>query len=83
MILCILCGHQWNLKERSNVIQFDDMGYPLRLFICECDRCKKNDQMWIDSSECKEDVVLKWTEEENIPIPPKGYKKLFTNGLFR
>lgn len=70
----LLCSHNWKLKERSNVIQFDDMGYPLRLFICECSKCGRVEQMWIDSCESKSDVVCEWTKETNILVPPKAYK---------
>lgn len=75
-MLCKLLGHKWVLSERSNVIQFDDMGYPLRLFNCQCSRCKKHERMWIDSTECNKDVELKWTKENAIPIPQiaKGRK---------
>lgn len=69
MLLCKIKGHDWKLKERSNVIQFDEMGYPLRLFICECSKCGKSEQMWFDSTECKKDVVLEWSREVGIPIP--------------
>lgn len=41
--------------KRSNVIQYDSMGYPLRLVIMS-----DGSQMWIDSYESKGDVVLKW-----------------------
>ena len=71
-ILCRVFGHEWHTKERSNVIQYDTMGYPLRLFICECTRCKKTKQLWIDSAECKSDVRLLWTTEDNLPIPPSA-----------
>lgn len=49
--------------ERSNVIQFDDMGYPLRLCILKCE-CGMTDQAWLDTGkryEMKEnDVECKW-----------------------
>lgn len=62
-IICkIFKGHKWVIKECSNVIQYDSMGYPLRLCICECSRCHKSDQQWIDSNECKSDVILKWSD---------------------
>ena len=70
--------HIWKIKERSNIIQYDNMGYVLRLFIVECS-CGKSKQMWIDSAECKSDCVCKWFEEDtSIPIPPKAYhERLF------
>lgn len=61
------CNHDWKVTERSNVLQQDDMGYPLRLFICECRKCGKSDQVWYDVSEeaLKEletgkSVLLEW-----------------------
>ena len=76
-LLCKIFGHKYWVKNRSNVIQFDTMGYPLRLFIVRCDCCGKEKMMWIDSTECKQDVVLKWSDEyENgAPIPPSAIKE--------
>ena len=61
------CSHDWHITERSNVLQLDDMEYPLRLFICKCSKCGKSDQQWIDvaEEELKEletgqSVLLKW-----------------------
>lgn len=61
------CNHDWETTERSNVIQQDDMGYPLRLCIWECSKCGKSDQVWLDVSEealkeleTGESVLLKW-----------------------
>lgn len=45
------CSHKWEITERSNALQQDDMGYPLRLFICKCSKCGKYDQQWIDVAE--------------------------------
>ena len=45
------------IKERSNVIQYDDMGYPLRLIINN-----KGKQVWLDTEERDGDVVLEWTK---------------------
>lgn len=56
-------SHYFKVVERSNVIQFDDMGYPLRLCIVKCS-CGETDQMWIDTTERNEDIVLKWSEGE-------------------
>ena len=47
------------IVEYSNIIQFDEMGYPLRLVI---DRNGK--QLWIDTVERDDDVVLKWELKE-------------------
>lgn len=43
------------IKERSNIIQYDDMGYPLRLVIN-----KYGKQVWIDTVEREGDLVLSW-----------------------
>lgn len=47
----IKCNHKWRVTEISNVLQLDEMGYPLRLVICKCDKCGKSDQQWWDVSE--------------------------------
>ena len=46
------------IKIRSNVIQFDEMGYPLRLCIFS-----DGEHRWVDTYEKEGDVVLKWVEE--------------------
>lgn len=43
------------ITDRSNVIQYDSMGYPLRLVILD-----DKEQIWLDSYEEEGDVVLKW-----------------------
>lgn len=43
------------IKWRSNVIQYDEMGYPLRLIINH-----KGKQVWLDTYEEDGDVVLEW-----------------------
>lgn len=43
------------IMESSNVIQFDDMGYPLRLVIDN-----EDNQLWLDTNEREGDVELKW-----------------------
>ena len=45
------CKHDWNIWKQSNIMQLDDMGYPLRLFIVKCSKCDKFEQQWIDVSE--------------------------------
>jgi len=45
--------------ERSNVIQFDEMGYPLRLCIMSDGK-----QRWIYTDEREGDVVLKMGREQ-------------------
>lgn len=61
------CNHNWKLTEKSNVLQQDDMGYPLRLYIQKCTKCGKSEQVWVDVSEealkellTGESVLLKW-----------------------
>ena len=53
--------HNFNkVAYKSNVVQFDDMGYPLRLYITKCD-CGMTNQEWIDvpeNSVTDKDVVL-------------------------
>lgn len=41
-------NHQWVVTERSNALQQDEMGNPLRLVIVRCHKCGKIDQQWID-----------------------------------
>lgn len=45
---------------RSNVIQFDEMGYPLRLCIVRTKKKPYTDQVWLDTMQKPNDVVLKW-----------------------
>jgi len=45
------------IKTRSNVIQYDDLGYPLRLVINE-----KGKQEWLDTTQKEGDVVLEWKD---------------------
>jgi len=64
--------HDFKITEYSNIIQYDDMGYPLRLFIerCDCGECK---QSWIDITESavrKTDAVCKWYKSINKPVTP-------------
>lgn len=53
--------HDFKLHERSNVIQLDDMGYPLRLCILVC-KCGMSRQEWLDTNRVEDDVELKWSE---------------------
>lgn len=60
--------HDFNkIVQRSNAIQFDEMGYPLRLCIVKC-KCGLTDQAWIDTGkryEMKEnDVEVLWDKED-------------------
>lgn len=54
-IVFILQKKKRKIVEYSNVIQFDGMGYPLRLVIDS-----KGKQLWIDTTERDGDIVLKW-----------------------
>ena len=61
------CHHVWEIHERSNLLQQDSMGYPLRLCIVKCSKCGKSKQMWIDVHENElkeletgESVLVKW-----------------------
>ena len=61
------CNHDWKLIKKSNVLQQDGMGYPLRLYIQKCTKCGKSEQVWVDVSEealkellTGESVLLKW-----------------------
>ena len=38
----------FKIVQRSNAIQFDEMGYPLRLCILKCE-CGATTQMWVDT----------------------------------
>lgn len=42
------CKHKYRTTERSNVLQLDDLGYPLRLYIETCTKCGEGRQQWID-----------------------------------
>lgn len=61
------CNHIWAIDQRSNVIQQDSMGYPLRLCICTCSECGRSNMRWIDVNESEleelktgQSVLLKW-----------------------
>lgn len=73
-VRCKIFGHQWRIKQRSNLIQPDILGYPLRLCIWECEYCMKTKQVWIASTECKNDVVLQWYDDDYILTPLKDKK---------
>lgn len=45
------CKHDWQIIHASNVLQQDEMGYPLRLFIQKCSKCGKIEQAWYDANE--------------------------------
>lgn len=61
------CKHKWKVVEKSNALQLDHIGYPLRLFLVKCENCGEYDQVWIDVpveefDEVKDgkSFVLKW-----------------------
>ena len=61
------CNHTWRVTERSNILQQDDMGYPLRLVNIKCTKCGACDQIWLDVAEeelkeldTKESFLLEW-----------------------
>lgn len=61
------CNHEWKITEYSNVLQLDDMGYPLRLVICTCAKCGITEQHWHDVNKSAleqldtgKSVLLKW-----------------------
>lgn len=63
------CNHNWEIVKRSNVIQQDEIGYPLRLFICKCSKCGEISHQWIDVDESElreletgESILLKWSD---------------------
>lgn len=49
---------------RSNTIQFDEMGYPLRLCIVAGNGRINPEQVWLDTLEEDGDVVLKFKKME-------------------
>lgn len=51
------CSHDYKITDRSNALQLDEMGYPLRLCICKCEKCGKSEQQWIDTAERALDEV--------------------------
>ena len=50
---------------RSNTIQFDEMGYPLRLCIVTGNGRINPEQVWLDTLEEDGDVVLKFKKVES------------------
>lgn len=45
------CDREYRISEYSNALQQDEMGYPLRLRICKCEKCGKSEQQWLDVGE--------------------------------
>lgn len=44
-----------SIIARSNIVQYDDMGYPLRLCIMS-----DKEQIWLDSYNQDGDIEIKW-----------------------
>lgn len=64
-----ICDHQWKVYKKSNVLQLDEIGWPLRLCICECSKCGTYDQKWLiasltdmDKLQTGELVLLEWEQ---------------------
>ena len=62
------CNHRWKVDKRSNILQQDEMGYPLRLCIMKCSKCGKYEQHWLDTAESAldelktgESFLVKWS----------------------
>lgn len=49
---------------KSNVIQFDEMGSPLRLCIVRTNKEPFTDQVWLDTTQRPNDVVLEWEKKQ-------------------
>ena len=54
----------FRIIHRSNTIQFDEMGYPLRLCIVTGNGRDKPERVWLDTLEEDGDVVLKFKKVE-------------------
>ena len=68
------CEHDWYVTKKSNALQLDSMGYPLRLYICRCSKCGASDQQWLDVAEEEADelktrksFLLEWEEVKEEP----------------
>ena len=66
------CEHDWKIEWKSNVLQLDEIGYPLRLCICKCSKCRKSEQKWLIESttswgelDTKDSVLLIWEKVKN------------------
>ena len=59
-----ICIHDYHIVKTSNVLQLDDMGYPLMLCMIKCKKCGRTDQIWTDVPKSLLDddyyKVLKW-----------------------
>lgn len=50
----------FRIIDRSNIIQFDEMGYPLRLCVVAGNGRDKPERVWLDTLEEDGDVVLEF-----------------------
>ena len=70
--MAIFCRHPRSvIVAKSNVIQFDQSGFPLRLVAVKCLICGKNDHTWVDIKKSELDelstgksVLCKWENME-------------------
>lgn len=65
------CNHNWAIEAKSNALQVDAMGYPLRLFLVKCSKCGQTEHHWYDvpireAEEIKtgESVLVMWQSKE-------------------
>ena len=67
-LLSKTCKHDYHISETSNILQLDDMGYPLMLCISKCQKCGKTKQIWVDVPKSILDdsnyKILKWKQVE-------------------
>lgn len=58
------CQHYFTITHVSNILQLDDMGYPMILVIEECSKCGRTKQSWVDVEERaldhEENKILHW-----------------------
>lgn len=56
----------FEIVKRSNIVQYDDFGNPLRLCIVKVSKDPKVplDQMWIDSYDEKGDIECVWRKKQ-------------------
>ena len=71
LVMSSKCSREEEKKDsfkiiyRSNTIQFDEMGYPLRLCIVTGNGRINPEQVWLDTLEEDGDVVLKFKKMES------------------
>ena len=59
--------NKFKVLYRSNIIQYDEMGYPLRLCIVKESNKDRSEQLWLDTSVEAGDVEIRWrsTDEQD------------------